>query len=316
MNVDKLLILGVTGSGKGRLAFDLAKDFGAEIISIDSMKVYRRMDIGTAKPPKEAQAQVKYHLIDIVEPSDSFSVRSFLDNAFEAIRQIGSRNRPVVAMGGTSLYIKALLYGLFEGPEANKQIRAELRARAESQGLEQLYRQLTQVDPEAAARIHQNDARRVIRALEVYELTGKPISSFQQQWNPQRARDERRATDYDWTIIGLRRDKAEENKRINARVKRMMAAGLVDEVKSLLGEEKPLSPQARCAIGYAEIIDHLSGKTTLEGAIELIKKNSRRLAKSQRTWFKTFRNVHWLDIGPEECDEKIFSRATAVLQKL
>jgi tRNA dimethylallyltransferase len=306
MRHDMILILGVTGSGKGRLAFDLARDLGAEIISIDSMKVYRRMDIGTAKPPKEARAQVKHHLIDIIEPSDSFSVRSFLDNALEAIKQIKAGNKPVVAVGGTSLYIKALLYGLFEGPAADKQIRAELRARAETQGLDQLYRQLTQADPEAAARIHQNDARRIIRALEVYELTGKPISSFQQQWNPQQTSDERRATDYDWTIIGLRRDKAEENKRINARVKKMIAAGLVDEVKSLLSEEKPLSPQARCAIGYAEVIDHLSGKTTLEDAIELIKKNTRRLAKSQRTWFKTFRSVHWLDIESTESDETIF----------
>jgi tRNA dimethylallyltransferase len=306
MRRDMILILGVTGSGKGRLAFDLARDLGAEIISIDSMKVYRRMDIGTAKPPKEARAQVKHHLIDIIEPSDSFSVRSFLDNALEAIKQIKAGNKPVVAVGGTSLYIKALLYGLFEGPAADKQIRAELRARAETQGLDQLYRQLTQADPEAAARIHQNDARRIIRALEVYELTGKPISSFQRQWNPQQTSDERRATDYDWTIIGLRRDKAEENKRINARVKKMIAAGLVDEVKSLLSEEKPLSPQARCAIGYAEVIDHLSGKTTLEDAIELIKKNTRRLAKSQRTWFKTFRSVHWLDIESTESDETIF----------
>jgi len=290
----------------------LAKDLGAEIISIDSMKVYRRMNIGTAKPPKEARAQVRHHLIDIIEPSDSFSVRSFLDNALEAIRQIRSRNKPVVAVGGTALYIKALLYGLFEGPAADKQMRAELRARAETQGLDQLYRQLTQVDPEAAVRIHQNDARRIIRALEVYELTGRPISSFQKQWDVPATSHERRATSDDWTIIGLRRDKAEENKRINARVKRMIAAGLVDEVKSLLGEEKPLSPQARCAIGYAEIIDHLSGKTTLEDAIELIKKNSRRLAKSQRTWFKTFRNVHWLDIGPEESDEKILDLVRAV----
>jgi len=303
-----ILILGVTGSGKGRLAFDLARDLGAEIISIDSMKVYRRMDIGTAKPPKEARAQVKHHLIDIIEPSDSFSVRSFLDNALEAIKQIKAGNKPVVAVGGTALYIKALLYGLFEGPAADKQIRAELRARAETQGLDQLYRQLTQVDPEAAARIHQNDARRIIRALEVYELTGKPISSFQRQWNPQQTSDELRATDYDWTIIGLRRDKAEENKRINARVKKMIAAGLVDEVKSLLSEEKPLSAQARCAIGYAEVIDHLSGKITLEDTMELIKKNTRRLAKSQRTWFKTFRSVHWLNIGPEEPGEKILDR--------
>jgi len=335
MNVDKLLILGVTSSGKGPLAFDLAKDLGAEIISIDSMKVYRRMDIGTAKPPKEARAQVKYHLIDIIEPSDSFSVRAFLDSALEAIQQIKSRSKPIVAVGGTALYIKALLYGLFEGPGTNKQIRAELRARAESQGLEQLYRQLTQVDPEAAARIHQNDARRIIRALEVYELTGRPISRFQQQWDVREETEDRRqrmddgrcfagtsfdpAQDrpavpvHDWMIIGLRRERAEENKRINARVKKMIAAGLVDEVKSLLAEEKPLSPQARCAIGYAEIINYLSWKISLEDAIELIKKNSRRLAKSQRTWFKTFRNVTWLDIESTESHEQVFQRSKKLI---
>jgi tRNA dimethylallyltransferase len=327
MKADRLLILGVTGSGKGRLAFDLAKDLGAEIISIDSMKVYRRMDIGTAKPPKEARSQIKYHLIDIVEPSDSFSVRSFLDNALGAIQQIRSRNKPVVAVGGTALYIKALLYGLFEGPGTNQQIRAELRARAEAKGLEQLYRQLTQVDPEAAARVHHNDIRRIIRALEVYELTGRPISSFQQQWNAkEKTEDRRQRTDdvrclagtpavpvRDWRIIGVRREKTEENKRINARVKRMIAAGLVDEVKSLLSEEKPLSPQARCAIGYAEVIDYLGGKTTLEDAIELIKKNTHRLAKSQRTWFKTFRNVNWLDVESSESDETIFHRSKKLI---
>lgn len=309
MKAERLLILGVTGSGKGRLAFDLAKDLDAEIISIDSMKVYRRMDVGTAKPPKQARDQVRYHLIDIVEPSDSFSVRAFLDAALAAIGQIKNRNKPIVAVGGTALYIKALLYGLFEGPGTNQQLRAELRARAETGGLEQLHRQLTQVDPEAAARIHQNDAKRIIRALEVYELTGRPISSFQQQWNT----DERRPTDDYWAIIGLRREKAEEGKRINARVKKMISAGLVDEVKSLLAEEKPLSLQARCAIGYAEMIDYLSGKMSLEDAIELIKKNTRRLAKSQRTWFKTFRNVHWLDIESTESHEQVFQHSKKLI---
>lgn len=307
MNPNMILILGVTGSGKGRLAFDLAKDLSAEIVSIDSMKVYRRMDIGTAKPPKDAREQVRYHLIDIVEPSDSFSVRAFLDAALDAIEQITNRRKPVVAVGGTALYIKALLYGLFEGPGTDEQIRAELRTRAQSRGLEQLHCRLAEIDPEAASRIHHHDVKRIIRALEVYELTGKPISSFQRQWNA------RRKTDYDWTIIGLRREKAEESKRINARVKKMIAAGLVDEVKSLLAEERPLSPQARCAIGYAEIIDYLSGQMGLDDAVELIKKNTRRLAKSQRTWFKAFRHVNWLDIAPGKPGEEISERAKRLI---
>ena len=304
-----VLILGVTASGKGRLAFGLAKSVGAEIISIDSMKVYRRMDVGTAKPPKEARAALKYHLIDVVEPSDSFSVGAFLELAYKAIEQIKSRKKPIIAVGGTALYIKALLYGLFEGPGTNEQIRAELRARAQAEGLAQLHRELTKIDPVAADRINPNDSKRIIRALEVYKTTGKPISSLQKQFNAKKPV-------HDWTIIGLRREKTDANNRINRRVKKMIAAGLVDEVRSLLAEEKPLSPQARCAIGYAEIIDYLSGQIGLENATELIKKNTRRLAKNQRTWFKTFKNVHWLDIEPEEPLEKTLDRTKTLLSGL
>jgi len=303
-----ILILGVTASGKGRLAFHLAKQIGAEIISIDSMKVYRRMDVGTAKPPKEARATLKYHLIDIVEPSDSFSVGSFLDRSLSAMEQIRHRNSPIVAVGGTALYMKALLYGLFEGPGTDEKIRNRLRQRAKAEGLKQLYRQLENADPVTAQRIHPNDAKRIIRALEVYELTGKPISNLQQQW--------KRNVTHNWTIIGLRSDKTDANRRINSRVKKMIAAGLVDEVKSLLAEYKPLSKQARCAIGYAEIIDYLNGKISLEDATELIKKNTRRLAKSQRTWFKTFKNVNWLDIEPEEPLEKTLTRTMALLNNI
>lgn len=304
-----ILILGDTASGKGQLAFTLAKSLGAEIISIDSMKVYRRMDIGTAKPPHDARRQVKYHLIDIVEPSDSFSVGAFLGSAGEAIESIKLRNAPVIAVGGTALYIKALLYGLFEGPGADLSIRAELRAQAQAEGPEKLYLQLVKIDPAAADRIHPNDSKRIIRALEVYRITGKPISHFQQQFKTEK-------TLHDWTIIGLRRQKTDVSHRINKRTKNMIEAGFVDEVRSLLAEKKPLSQQARCAIGYAEIIDYLGGKVTLEEATELIKKNTRRLAKNQRTWFKTFRNVNWLDIEPEEPPEKIFERTEKLLKNI
>ncbi|HUT47646.1 MAG TPA: tRNA (adenosine(37)-N6)-dimethylallyltransferase MiaA [Sedimentisphaerales bacterium] len=301
-----ILILGVTASGKGRLAFDLAEHFGAEILSIDSMKVYRRMDIGTAKPPKEARQRVKYHLIDVVEPSDSFSVGAFIDSASDAMEQINSRNRKIIAVGGTALYIKSLFYGLFDGAGTDEQIRTELRARAEAEGLAELHRELTKIDPDAAERINPNDAKRIVRALEVYQLTGKPISSFQKQW-------QQRQIKHDWTIIGLRREKTDASSRINTRVKKMIGAGLVDEVKSLLDEEKPLSKQARCAIGYAEIIEHLSGQTSLEDATELIKVHTRRLAKGQRTWFKTFTNVHWLDIAEDETPEQILARTKILL---
>jgi len=301
-----ILILGVTASGKGRLAFDLAESRDAEILSIDSMKVYRRMDIGTAKPPKEARQRLTYHLIDLVEPSDSFSVGAFLDAASGAIRQIKSRGKEIVAVGGTALYIKSLLYGLFDAAGTDEQLRAELHARAEAEGLIELHRELATIDPVAAERINPNDARRIIRALEVYHITGKPISTFQKQWETQEPK-------HDWTIIGLRREKTDAGGRINKRIKKMIAAGLVDEVKALLAEEKPLSKQARCAIGYAEIIEYLEGRMDLEEATELIKKNSRRLAKGQRTWFKTFRDVHWLDVEPDESSESIFERANKLL---
>jgi len=305
MNNRQILILGVTASGKGKLAFELAKSINAEILSIDSMKVYRRMDIGTAKPPKEIRSQLPYHLIDVIEPSDSFSVARFLELAHAAIDDIKSRDKPLVAVGGTALYIKALLFGLFEGPGADKKIRNELKTQAQADGLDKLYEQFKKIDPDAAGRISSNDAKRIIRAMEVYKLTGKPISSFQSQWN--------QSSSSNWTIIGLRREKTEESKRINARVKKMIDAGLVDEVKNLLTEEKPISDQARCAIGYAEIIDLLNGQISLDDAIELIKKNTRKLAKAQRTWFKTFKNVHWLNLAPDETIDSILPRAQRTL---
>jgi tRNA dimethylallyltransferase len=301
-----VLVLGVTASGKGRLGFELAQALDGEIVSVDSMKVYRRMDIGTAKPSPQARQQVRYHLIDMVEPSESFSVGIFLDKALAAIDDIGGRGKAVVAVGGTALYIKALLYGLFEGPGGDEQIRAELRAQAAREGIPRLHEALRQIDPEAAGRISANDAKRIIRALEVYRLTGKPISSFQKQFEAERPR-------HDWTIIGLRREKTVESRRINARVKKMIELGLVDEVKSLLAEEKPLSQQARCAIGYAEIIAHLEGRMSLEDAVEEIKKNTRRLAKGQRTWFKTFRQVNWLNVEEEEPPEHVIERAKELL---
>ena len=305
-NWPMILILGTTASGKGQLAFDLAEQICAEIISIDSMKVYRRMDIGTAKPPKEAQKRVKYHLIDVAQPCDQFSVGRFLELAYDAIKQIKSRNKAVIAVGGTALYIKALLYGLFDGPGSDSQIRENLRELAKTEGPDQLWQQLKAVDPAAADRIHRNDSKRIIRALEVYQISGEPISNLQKQFSAEK-------TLHDWTIVGLGRQKTDVAGKINQRVRKMIADGLVDEVKSLLAEDRPLSDQARCAIGYAEIIDYLNGKTSLKDAVERIKINTRRLAKGQRTWFKTFRNVNWLDIAPEEPLEKILRRTKELL---
>lgn len=306
MNHKMIMILGVTASGKGRLAFDLANHLDAEIVSVDSMKVYRRMDVGTAKPSPEAQRQVRYHMIDVVEPSESFSAGLFLEKASAAIAEIRRRGKSVVAVGGTALYSKALLYGLFEGPGSDERTRRELLARVEAEGLATLHRELSRIDPTAADRISPNDAKRIVRALEVYRLTGKPISSLQKQFDAPGMVEH-------WKIIGLRRERPVESVRINARVKKMVQMGLVDEVRSLLSEERPLSPQARCAIGYAEMIAHVEGRLSLEEAVEQIKKNTRRLAKGQRTWFRRFPDVLWIDVGPEESSQSVFERVASQL---
>lgn len=303
-----ILILGVTASGKGRLAFELAREINAEIISIDSMKVYRRMDIGTAKPPLEVRKLIRHHLIDVVEPSEQFNVGLFFQKACEAIEQIRQRNMPVIAVGGTALYIKALLQGLFEGPGADETIRKELKEQIKKDGLGKLFTELEKVDSQAARRINPNDARRVIRALEVYRLTGKKISSLQKQF-------ESSHTLHNWTIVGLRRQKEHASRRINARIKQMFSEGFIEEVKGLLVEEKPLSKQARSAIGYAEIIEHLNGRLSLQKATELIKINTRRLAKSQRTWFKKFKDVNWIDIESEENHRETLERIMKILEE-
>jgi tRNA dimethylallyltransferase len=301
-----ILILGVTASGKGQLAFDMASRIDAEIISIDSMKVYRRMDIGTAKPSASRRDQIKYHLLDVVEPCEAFSVDRFLDLTDESIKKITADGKKVVAVGGTAMYIKALLFGLFDGPGGDDNIRKKLKTQIALHGTADLHIKLTAVDPVAAERIHPNDARRIIRALEVYQLTGKPISSFQQQFSSAKALG-------DWKIIGLRRPKEIESNRINARVKQMIEQGFVGEVSGLLAEDEPLSKQACGAIGYAEIIEHLEGEIPLEKAVENIKANTRRLAKSQRTWFKTFKDVNWLDIDDGDGPEAILQKAMAVI---
>jgi len=285
-------LLGCTACGKGTVGRELATRIGAEIISVDSMKVFRRMDIGTAKPSAEARHAVPHHLLDVVEPWEEFSVARFLELAEEAIAAIAARGRPILAVGGTALYIKALSEGLFQGPSANPAIRRELKDRAEAEGAPALHAELARVDPEAAGRIHPNDLRRIVRALEVYRLTGTPIGVLQTQWDRERTR-------YPCTFIGLRRQREDQAHRINLRVARMIEHGLVEEVRSLLTLPWPLSTAARQALGYAEIIEHLQGNFSLADAAEMIKINTRRFAKAQRTWFRRFRQTQWIDLAPE-----------------
>ena len=279
-------IMGCTACGKGALGRELAGRLGGHIVSVDSMKVYRRMDIGTAKPTAQLRADIPHHCIDVAEPSESFSAARFVELADAALE---SADAPVLAVGGTSLYIKALSEGLFEGPPADADIRQSLRDQAEADGLAALHGKLMQVDPAAATKIHPNDERRIVRALEVHRLTGRPISDLQKQWDCGRTR-------HNCVFIGLRRDKAEQSHRINLRVKKMIEAGLRDEVAALLAEPAGLSKQAAAAVGYAEMIQHLQGPLTCEQAFEAIKINTRRLAKKQRTWQRRFHDVQWFDL--------------------
>jgi len=298
MTAGMILILGCTATGKGRIAFDLARRVGGQILSIDSMKVYRRMDIGTAKPALERRQAVEHHLIDIIEPSESFSVGRYVELADRVIEDVRNQQQPIIAVGGTAMYLRALLEGIFDGPAADPEIRQRLKNEADRFGLDKLHARLNQVDPDAAQRIHPNDLKRIVRALEVYELTGQPISSFHTHFRTGNYR-------HNWHIIGLRRVKDDASRRINKRVKTMIEMGLVDEVKSLLAEPQGLSKQAAQAVGYAEIIEHLQGNLNLDDAVEKIKINTRRLAKAQRTWFRSFQNIQWIDLQPNDHPEKI-----------
>jgi tRNA dimethylallyltransferase len=275
-----LVILGPTASGKSALADYIARRINGEILTVDSMQIYRDMDIGTAKPTPAERAAVKHHLLDLVAPDELFTVARFVELA-DAV--IAGSETPLIATGGTPLYYKALFEGLFNGPTADPVIRERLSALPN----DQLHSRLAQVDPAAAARIHANDSRRVIRALEVFELTGKPISSFQTDWSEPVLR-------HNAVFFGLMWDKEAINRRINARVKAMIAAGWVEETRQLLAKYGNLSMTAAEATGYRELIDHLEGRCSLADAIEQIKISTRQLARKQMKWFKRFRNVQWL----------------------
>jgi tRNA dimethylallyltransferase len=278
-----LSIIGPTASGKSALALELARRIGAEILSVDSMQVYRGMDIGTAKPTPQEQQATRHHLIDLVDPTDLFTVARFVELADEVIADAKRRNVPLIAVGGTPLYYKALFQGMFEGPGADDAIRERLRATPS----EELHRKLAQIDPPAAQRIHLNDHRRLIRALEVYELTGKPISSLQTEWESPAARHEA-------TWFGLSWEKDALNQRINARTRAMMAAGWLDETRNLLARYGALSKTASEATGYHELIEHIEGRIGLDEAVEAIKIATRQLARRQVKWLRRFPNVKWL----------------------
>lgn len=287
-----LIICGPTASGKSALALRLAQELDAEIINADSMQVYKLMNIGTAKPAPEQLATVRHHLIDIVEPDEPFSAADFVEAADNAIKEITARKKKVMVVGGTGLYIRALLQGLVDSPSGAGEIRTRLQQEAREVGNQAMLEKLRQVDPVSAAQMHVNNLVRIIRALEVYELTGIPLSRSQQEHGFSQER-------YESLKIGLKCDRKELYARIDARVDAMMAEGLSEEVQSLL--EAGYSPHAKAmrGIGYKEITEYLAGDCSLQEAVALIKRDTRRYAKRQFTWFNSEKNLIWLEY-PED----------------
>ena len=299
-----LFLIGQTASGKGAAAFALARSIGAEIISLDSMKVYTGMDIGTAKPPPERLREVRHHMLDVAAPHEHFSTALYVAGAERAIEEITSRGAVPLFAGGTALYLKAMTEGLFEGPSADPELRAELRAEATEHGTAHLHQRLADVDPDAAAKIHPNDMRRIERAIEVYEKTGTPISKLQTQFG-------RASAKYDAVIMGLRREKADLRERIERRVDAMMVAGLLEEVRRLASAPDPLGKAASQSVGYKEMLAHLNGDCGLEEAVELLNIHTRQLAKAQMTWFKRMENIKWFDVAADETAEHVAERLAA-----
>ncbi|MCD4728490.1 MAG: tRNA (adenosine(37)-N6)-dimethylallyltransferase MiaA, partial [Pirellulales bacterium] len=296
--MDCWFLSGPTASGKSAVGVELARRIGAEIVSLDSMALYRGMDIGTAKPTEAQRHGVPHHLIDVIEPWEEYSLSKYVEAAERITAEIVGRGRRTLFVGGTPLYLKGLLRGIFRGPPADWQLRRRLADQSQEHGGDWLHRRLLEVDPASAARLHPNDTRRLIRALEVFEKTGHPISELQRQFDAGRPAEECRVFVLDWP-----RD--ELYARIERRVEEMFAAGLVDEVRRLLARG-PLSQRergdilsrtARQAVGYREAIEHLEGRRGLAETIELVRRHTRQLAKRQMTWFRGLSECRFVTVS-------------------
>ncbi|MDB2318285.1 tRNA (adenosine(37)-N6)-dimethylallyltransferase MiaA [bacterium] len=302
-------LTGATASGKTKVSLELARILDAEIISLDSMAIYRGMDIGTAKPDSAQRSAVAHHLIDIVDPPESFSVSEYRDSALSKIREIHESGKQVLFVGGTALYLKALLRGLFEGPPADWDFRKEIEQEIENSGAEFLHQRLAMIDPVSAHKLHENDHRRIIRALEVYKQTGKPISHWQMQFDEGRQADQCR-------VFTIRHDRPVLHQRIEARVEAMFSEGLVDEVRGLLERWSDIGKTASQAVGYREVIDFLSDKMTMEETVERVRVRTRKFARHQETWFRGMSECRVLDLesefDPSELAQEIASVGSEV----
>jgi tRNA dimethylallyltransferase len=281
-----VIVLGPTAVGKSDLAFALAEGVAGEIVNADSQQVYRYMEIGTAKPSVAERRRVHHHLIDVVDPDEEFNAALFRDLAAGAIEKIHGNQRRAIVCGGTGLYLKALTRGLFKGPAQAADLRRAYAREIDERGLSVLYQRLLSVDPSVAASIHPNDRQRTIRALEVFDLTGKPLSYWQR---------EHAFADQPYNVlkIGLKRERAEFYDRINRRSERMVQEGLLDEVRALVARGYSLDLKPLRSVGYRQMGQVLRGMQDLPQALEEMKQETRRLAKRQLTWFRGDPEVHW-----------------------
>ncbi len=285
-----IVICGPTAVGKTSEAIKVAKNYNGEIINADSRQIYRFMDIGTAKPSPSQMDEVPHHLIDLINPDQHFDASRFGHMARHIINDLATKNRLPFLVGGTGLYIKSALYGLFENHQVDLSVRQRLQRQAETHGKHFIYERLKRVDPETAERLHVNDIYRVIRALEVYETSGNPISKFHHRHHFAKRL-------YRSLKIGLYLGRETLYKRIDQRVDIMISEGLVEEVKSLVKQGYSQNLKAMKAIGYHHVTGYLNGQYTLEEAIELLKRDTRRYAKRQMTWFRKDPEIHWTKPG-------------------
>jgi len=292
-----VVVCGPTGIGKTKLSLALAREFKAGIVSADSMQIYKYMDIGTAKPDVREQSRAPHYMIDVAEPDENYDAARYALEARKAVENLTNENQLPLIVGGTGFYIRALLHGLFKSAPSSHDLREKLKREAELKGAGQIYQQLSRCDPTAAARIHPNDIYRVIRALEVYIITGSPISEYQQSHGFCEA-------PFDAFKIGLNIERKALYEQINRRVEKMIDKGLIEEVRGLLAMGYGPQLKSMQSLGYRHMLEVLENRLSIDKAIELMKRDTRRYAKRQLVWFRKDREITWM--APDDEDKACF----------